>query len=97
MIDSNTVFFSNISNKGINYVGQLFKTNEKIKGWEEITTKLSLENITECSLLMVYLVLEKKHIRRQRNLLVYDNHLIKNSQVYAFNKLNSNYYMQSKI
>ena len=96
MIDNNSVFFYNISNKGINYAGQLFKENRNIKERKEIKTELNLENIIGCTLLMLYLVLGKKYSNRKRSHFVYNNHLIKSSQVYALNKLNSNYYIQSK-
>ena len=39
MFDENSVFFSSLSNKGMDYIGQLFTTNGKIKSWDEITTR----------------------------------------------------------
>ena len=41
MIDNNSAHFSN---NCINYVVQLFKTNRKIKTWDDIMTEFNLEN-----------------------------------------------------
>lgn len=46
MIDSKRIFFTNILNKGINYVDQLFKTNGKIERLDQLLTDFSLENKT---------------------------------------------------
>lgn len=53
--DNKSIFVSNMSNKGVKHVGQLSKTNGKVKSQEEITTEFSLEKniFLGCNLLML--------------------------------------------
>ena len=98
MIDSNSISFSNISDKGINQAGQLFKTNckKKKKNWDEIWTELSLQKNTYFSWLQLVNALPcswKRNILKVRgsstDFCVYENHLIKSSKGYKINKRNS--------
>ena len=95
-IDNSSVYIKYFSNKNLNFVGELFETDGKIKPWEKIKTLYNLPNNMEfCWMQIVHALPKswKKEILENKgnsnNLVIYDHHLIKKSQVYSLNRLDS--------
>ena len=86
-IDNNTIYCRYFSQKNLNHIGDLFGNNGKMRSWEDLRTKLDLDD-------------KKKFYRRQIihifecsnnicNLTINEHHLIKKHQIYRLEKLNS--------
>ena len=83
-------FFSSFSERNINFVGQLFKTDGTVKPWKQLQQEYGLAN-----------KLKFKWIRKpwieqifidsgnSINLAIQDHHLIKKHQILCLNKLDS--------
>ena len=59
-IDETNVFFSSLSDKGLNFVGQLFDRDEKLKTCESLKDELSLTNSKKFKLFQIIHVLPKQ-------------------------------------
>ena len=85
-----------MSDNGLNYVGQLFDNYGKLKDWEIIREDFNLENKLHFAWIQLIDSIptswKKKNLNdrgNSKNLCIFDNHLIKKSQIYIINKLNS--------
>ena len=59
-IDETNVFFSSLSDKGLNFVGQLFDRDKKLKTCESLKDELSLTNSKKFKLFQIIHVLPKQ-------------------------------------
>jgi len=96
LIDKKSFIFSGMTNNGLNYVGQLFTENGKIKSWENIKLEFNLDNSSYFSWMQLIEsvptnwkknILDDKDL--SKNLCFFESHLIKNTQIYVINRLNS--------
>ena len=94
-IDNKCVIFSNFSNKGINFVGQLFDSDGKLHCWEFLKKYLLSQNMKSKWFQLIHaLPREWKeaisiHNGSLENLLIHDNYVIKKKQILCLTKLNS--------
>ena len=95
-IDDKTIFTSSLSAKGINFVGQLFQSNQQIKKWDEL--KIEFDLIEKEKFLIVQIThalpiswkeILQNYTENINNLVFQDHHLIKKHQILSLNKLNS--------
>jgi len=96
LIDKRSFNISDMSDKGLNYVGQLFTAEGKIKSWEIVKLEFNLDKKLYFSWMQLIESIPntwKKNILddngSSKNLCIYDSHLIRKSQVYVINRLNS--------
>ena len=95
-IDDKTIFSFSLSAKGINFVGQLFRSNQKIKKWDKLKTEFDLIENEKFLVVQIAhaLPISWKEILQNytesiNNLVIQDHHLIKKHQILSLNKLNS--------
>ena len=91
-----SVFFSSFSERNINFVGQLFKTDGAVKPWKLLQDQYGLPNKLNFKWIQLSHSLPKPWIeqvfidsRNLINLAIHDNHLIKKHQILCLNKLDS--------
>ena len=95
-IDNSVVFFKEFSNKGINFLVQLFDKENKIKSWSVLKEEYNLENKNYFQFLqLIHCIPEiwKTCISQSpfntSDLTISDHHITTSSRVLAFAKLNS--------
>ena len=93
-VDSKPVHFSFFSDK--NFIGQLFNDNGKIKPWEDIKIEFHLKDTKKIYWLQIIDALPKswkniilKDKGNAKNLVIFDHHIIRKTQVFNLNKLTS--------
>ena len=96
-IDNKCVIFSNFSKNGINFVGQLFDSDEKLHCSEFLKEKYLLSQNMKFKWFQLIHALPRvwkesvsMHDGRLENLFIQDHHLIKKNQMICLTKLNSN-------
>ena len=102
-IDNKSTYFCSFSNSNLNFVGQLFDTDGKLKSWECIKHQFSLKNNIWFQYLQIIYALPQRRkesinnfARNLNNLYIQDHHLIKCNTIYSLEKLNTKelYHMQ---
>ena len=102
-IDNKSIYLHNFSNRNLNFVGQLFDTDGKLKPWESVKQQFFLKNNMQFQYQQIIHALPQhwKEIIKQfagnlNNLYIQDHHLIKCNTIYNLEKLNSKelYHMQ---
>ena len=91
-----SVFFSSFSERNINFVGQLFKTDNTVKPWKQIQEEYGLANKLKFKWIQIIHSLPKPWIEQifigsgnSINLAIQDHHLTKKHQIVDLNKLDS--------
>ena len=95
-IGNKSVFFSSFSERNINFVGQLFKTDGAVKLWKQLQEVYGLANKLNFKWIQLIHSLPKPWIEQvfidsanSINLAIHDHHLIKKYQILCLNKLDS--------
>ena len=95
-IGNKSVFFSSFSERNINFVGQLFKTDGAVKPWKQLQEEYGLASKLKFKWLQLIHFLLKPWIeqifidsRNSINLAIQDHHLTKKHQIFCLNKLDS--------
>ena len=93
-IDKTPVFFPSFSDKKLNFIGQLFGLNGKVKTWIDISSEFGLKNFQKFSWLQIIHSIPKtwklsiaSDNGNAKNLVFYDHHLSRNCQIYCLTKL----------
>ena len=83
-VDSKPVLFSFFSDKNLNFIGQLFNDNGKIKPWEDIKIEFHLKDTKKIYWLQIIDALPKswkditlKDKGNTKNLVIFDHHIIR--------------------
>ena len=102
-IDKKSVHFQAFSQKGLNFVGQLF-INGKLKTWEDIQSEFNLTKNQKFRWFQIIHALPKnwKNIinddnGNSNNLVLYDSHICRGGLIYSLNKLTSKELYQLQI
>ena len=102
-IDNKSTYFYSFSNSNLNFTGELFDTDGKLKSWDCTKHQFSLKNNMQFQYLHIIHDLPqhgKESINNfagnLNNLYIQDHHLIKCDTIYSLEKLNTKelYYMQ---
>ena len=102
-IDNKSIYLYNFSNRNLNFVGQLFDTDGKLKPWECVKHQFLLKNNMQFQYRQIIHALPqhwketiKPFAGNLNNLYIQDHHLIKCNTIYNLEKLNSKelYHMQ---
>ena len=102
-IDSKSIYLHNFSNRNLNFVGQLFDTDGKLKPWESVKQQFFHKHNMQFQYRQIIYALPQhwKEIIKQfagnlNNIYMQDHHLIKCNTIYNLEKLNSKelYHMQ---
>ena len=95
-IGNKSVFFSSFSERNINFVGQLFKTDGTVKPWKQLQEEYGLASKLKFKWIQIIHSLSKSWIEQifidsgnSINLAIQDHHLIKKHQILCLNKLDS--------
>ena len=95
-IGNKSDFFSSFSERNINFVGQLFKTDGTVKPWKKLQEEYGLANKLNFKWIQLIHSLPKPWIEQifidsgnSINLAIRDHHLIKKHQILCLNKLDS--------
>ena len=95
-VDNSSVYFLKFSKKDINYVSQLFSSNESIKKWHEFKREHNLHESFYFqwlqlidSILQRWKIIIKENYENAINLIIHDHHLVKGSRVITLDKLTS--------
>ena len=95
-VDSKPVHFSFFSDKNLNFIGQLFNENGNIKPWEDIKIEFHLKDTQKIYWLQIIDALPKswkdailKDKGNAKNLVIFDHHIVRKSQICSLNKLTS--------
>ena len=95
-VDSKPVHFSFFSDKNLNFIGQLFNDNGKIEPWEDIEIEFHLQDTKKIYWLQIIDALPKswkdiilKDKGNAKNLVIFDHHIIRKTQLFNLNKLTS--------
>ena len=95
-IGNKSVFFSSFSERNINFVGQLFKTDGAVKPWKQLQEEYGLANKLKIKWIQLIHPSPKPWIEQifidsenSVNLAIQDHHLIKKHQILCLNKLDS--------
>ena len=95
-IGNKSVLFSSFSERNINFVGQLFKTDGTVKPWKQLQEEYGLANKLKFKWIQIIHSLPKSWIEQifidsgnSINLTIQDHHLIKKHQILSLNKLDS--------
>ena len=95
-IGNKSVFFPSFSERNINFVGQLFKTDGTVKPWKQLQEEYGLANKLKFKWIQLIHSLPKPWIEQifidsgnSINLAIQDHHLIKKHQILCLNKLDS--------
>ena len=93
---SKPVNFSFFSDKNLNFIGQLIKDNENTKCWKDLKIEFHLKDTHKIYWLQIIDALSKtwkdiilKDKRNVKNLVIFDHHIVRNSQICSLNKLTS--------
>ena len=84
MIKKKSIFFPEFSDKGLNFVHQLFDHNGNVKSWSSIKEEFDFENISDFKWQQLIYTLPpswkniKKKTDNADNLLLSNHHYIKN-------------------
>ena len=80
----------------MNFIGQLFNDNGNIKPWEDIKIEFHLKDTQKIYWLQIIDALPKtwkgiilKDKENAKNLVIFDYHIVRNSQICSLNKLTS--------
>ena len=94
-VDGKTIFWSNFSENNINFVGQLFQ-NGKLKSWSVLKVENGLHEKQKFKWTqLVYAIPSKwktsllQDNGNSNNFVLFNHHLIKNTQICSLEKLNS--------
>ena len=102
-IDNKSIYLYNFSNRNLNFVGQLFDTDGKLKSWDCVKHQFLLKNNMQFQYRQIIHAFPqhwketiKQCARNLNNLYIQDHHLIKCNTIYNSEKLNSKelYHMQ---
>ena len=95
-VDSKPVHFSFFSDKNLNFIGQLFSENGNIKPWKDLKIEFHLKDTHKIYWLQIIDALPKtwkdiilKDKGNAKNLVIFDHHIVRNSQICSFTKLTS--------
>ena len=94
LIEKKSIFFRYFSDKGLNFVYQLFDNNGSVKSWSSIKEEFDFNNISNFTwqqLIYVITPFWKKSIKETDNadnLLLQNHHLIKKNILIGTEKLN---------
>ena len=95
-VDSKPMHFSFFSDKNLNFIGQLFNDNRKIKPWEDTKIELHLKDTQKTYWLQIIDALIKSwkdtilsDKGNTKNLVIFDHHIVRKSQICSLNKLTS--------
>ena len=95
-IDNKSTYFYSFSNSNLNFVGQLFDTDGKLKSWDCIKHQFSLKNHMHFEYMQIIHALPQhwkesinNFARNLNNLYIQDHHLIKCNMIYSLEKLNT--------
>ena len=95
-IGNKSVFFPSFSERNINFVGKLFKTDRTVKPWKQLQEKYGLANKLKFKWIQPIHSLQNPWIEQifidsgnSINLAIQDHHLIKKYHILYLNKLNS--------
>ena len=95
-VDSKPVHFSFFSDKNLNFIGQMFNKNGNIKPWEDIKIEFHLKDTQKIYWLQIIDALPKswkdailKDKGNAKNLVIFDHHIVRKSQICSLNKLTS--------
>ena len=95
LIEKKSIFFRDFSDKGLNFVYQLFDNNGNVKSWSSIKEEFGFSNISNSKWQQLIYTLPpswKKIIKEtdnSDNLLLPNHHLIKKNTLIGIEKLNS--------
>ena len=102
-IGNKTTYLYSFSNNSLNFVGQLFESDGKLKSWECNQHQFSLKNNMQFQYMQIVHALPQhwkestNHFAGHlNNLYIQDHHLIKCNIIYSLEKLNTKelYHMQ---
>ena len=102
-IGNKSIYLCNFSNRNLNFVGQLFHTDGKLKSWDCVKHQFLLKNNMQFQYWQIILALPqhwketmKQYAGNLNNLYIQDYHLIKCNTIYNLEKLNYKelYHMQ---
>ena len=89
------MYFPRLSDQNLNFIGQLFDGNGKLKNWNEICFEFGLKNLQKFFWLQIIHSIPKKWKEtvlcdngNAKNLVFYNYHLSRNCQIYCLSKLN---------
>ena len=95
-IDNKSIYLYNFSNRNLNFVGQHFDTNSKLKPWECVTQQFLLKSNMQFQYQETIHALPqhwketiKQYAGYLNNLYIQDHHLTKCNTIYNLEKLNS--------
>ena len=95
-VDSKLVRFYFFSDKNLNLIGQLFNDNGNIKPWKDLKVEFHLKDTHKIYCLQIIDALPKtwkdiilKDKGNAKNLVTFDHHIVRNSQIFRLNKLTS--------
>ena len=84
------------SDKNLNFIGQLFNDNGKIKPWEDIKIEFHLKDTKKIYWLQIIDALPKswkdiilKDKGNAKNLVIFDHHIVRKSGICSLNNLTS--------
>ena len=88
--------FSFFSDKNLNFIGQLFHDNGNIKPWKDLKIEFYIKDTHKIYWLQIIDALPKtwkdiilKDKGNAKNLVIFDHHIVRNSQICSLNKLTS--------
>ena len=95
-IDNKSIYFYNLSNRKLNFIGQFFDTDSKLKSWDCVKHQFLLKNNMQFQYRQIIHAFPQhwKETIKQRagnlnNLYIQDHHLIKCNTICNLEKLNS--------
>ena len=95
-IGNKSVFFPSFSERNINFIGQLFKTDGAVKPLKQLQEEYSLANKVKFKWIQLIILYQKPWIEQifidsenPINLAIQDHYLIKKHQILCLNKLDS--------
>ena len=93
---SKPVNFSFLSDKNLNFIGQLFNDNGNMKPWEDIKIEFHLKDTQKIYWLQIIDALPKswkdiilKNKGNAKKLVIFDHHIVRKSQICSLSKLTS--------
>ena len=93
-VDGKPVHFSFFLKKNLKFIGQLFNDNGNIKPWKDLKIEFHLKDTHKIYWLQIIDALPKtwkdiilKDKGNAKNLVIFDHHIVRNSQICSLNKL----------
>ena len=93
-VGSKSVYFSFLSDKNLNFIGQLFNDNGNIKPWKDLKIEFHLKDTHKIYWLQIIDALPKtwkdiilKDKGNAKELVIFAHHIVRNSQISSLNKL----------